>query len=141
MSHHLALCCLSPSNVLSLGLNATQDLAFLLRLVQLPMVAFISDTRSAIVNSTILSDEPWFERDKALYGIPPVSSCRDAVNQLFRDPRTLYKPAITFGPHALLGNMFLNPAIEPYGFALRVQLVKADGKCVVDFPKPLLLRT
>ena len=80
MSNHLALCCLSPSIVLSLGLNATQDLALRLRLVQLPMVASISDTPSAIVNSTILGDEPWFECDKALYGIPPVSSCRDAVN-------------------------------------------------------------
>lgn len=99
VSDYLALWCLFPSIVVSLALNAAQDGTNLLTPVRPSVPLSISNMSTTITNSTSLGDDgPSIHCDDALYGHPPVASCRDTVNYLRHDAGSLLSPAQSFGP-------------------------------------------
>lgn len=99
VSDHWALWCLFPSIVVSLALNAAPDGLNLLTPVRPLGRPSFSNISSTIFNSTSLGDDgPGVHCDDALYGNPPVASCREAVNLLPRDARAIISPAVSIGP-------------------------------------------
>ena len=90
--------CLLPSIVATLALNAAQDGLDLLTPARPSVFPFPTNTSSSASNLTSLGAGPHIHCDDAEYGNPPVASCRDAVDQLPRDPYALIGPALSFGP-------------------------------------------
>jgi len=83
-----ALCALLPTIVASLALSPPQNLNSLL-LATGPENATLAET--FLLNptiSTILGGGK-IDCDERRFGRPPVDSCRDAINQIPQDPRTM----------------------------------------------------
>lgn len=125
VSDYLALWCLFPSIVVSLALNAAQDGTNLLTPVRPSVPLSISNMSTTITNSTSLGDDgPSIHCDDALYGHPPVASCRDTVNYLRHDAGSLLSPAQSFGPRG--------EGIH-WDVPLPFRVISSDGKCIIDY--------
>ncbi|CAD6588144.1 MAG: hypothetical protein ASARMPRED_003407 [Alectoria sarmentosa] len=92
-----------------------------------PFATTNGNTSTSVSNNnlTSLGAGPSIHCDDAAYGNPPVASCRDAVNQLPRDPYALIGPALSFGPRGRPG--------AQWDVSLPVRHISSDGKCIVDY--------
>ncbi|CAF9924093.1 MAG: hypothetical protein ALECFALPRED_002678 [Alectoria fallacina] len=116
--------CLLPSIVATLALNAAQDGLDLLTPARPSVFPFPTNTSSSASNLTSLGAGPHIHCDDAEYGNPPVASCRDAVDQLPRDPYALIGPALSFGPRG--------PGAH-WAVSLPARHISSDGKCIIDY--------